>query len=137
MRSASLVLACLLAAACDEHHFEEGPICPDADEVVAFAPGDVLEVRVVFNECISACARDVSASCDVSVEGDTIKLDARGSYRKPGRGACAAVCATLTATCMIEGLAPGTYTLESGEHTLELTLPADAPPEVDISCPGL
>lgn len=137
MRSVSLLLACALAAACNgEHVYEDGPICPDVDELVAFRAGDVLEIRIVFDDCISACAEEVSATCDVEVEGATITLDARGSWREPGAGACVALCATLTATCMVDGLSAGTYEVRSRDRAVTITLPSAAPPDFDPACPG-
>lgn len=135
MRSALLV--CVLAAACNgEHAYHDGPICLDVDALRGFAPGDPLEVRVVLDDCISACAREVHADCSAEVRGETITLDVYGSWREPGSGACIDLCAALTATCVIENLPPGTYELRSGGHALKLSLPSEEAPALDPACPG-
>jgi hypothetical protein len=127
-----LALLFVLASACAEG---EGHICVDPAAAASFEEGDELTVHVVLESCISACARRVRTSCEVSVDGDTIHLDARGSYIKPSPlGACVALCADLTAECVVPDLPPGTYEIHAGDNMITLVLPATGPIRLASEC---
>ncbi|MBZ5709143.1 hypothetical protein [Nannocystis pusilla] len=134
MRRLLSLLLVLIPACGSPNQFEEGDVCVDPSLVAMFEAGDAITFEVVFEECISACARRVETACDVRVEGDVIFLDARGSYREPGPGACIALCAQLEARCEVPDLAPGTYKVRSGDHELTVTLPSAEPPDQPDSC---
>jgi hypothetical protein len=130
-----LPLLLILTPACRPGtEFDQGDICVDPGVVAEFAAGDAITFEVVFQECISACARDVETACDVRVEGDTIWLDASGSYKESARRTCVALCAELSAECEVPDLAPGTYTVRSGDHELVVTLPSAEAPELASTC---
>lgn len=133
MRITPLLLILGLAACAGESYFE-GAICPAPDAIAAFEDGDDLEVQVILDDCPPGCAGDFDAACSVMREGNTIELDARGSFRKRG-GACTAACQPVVATCIIGNVPAGTYTINSGSHSLEVTLPSDEPPNYEATCP--
>lgn len=135
MRRTPLLILTFLLGACGDRAYFEGAICPAADEVAMFADGDDLKLQIVFEDCLPGCGGNTFTECDVVRDGDTIEIDARGSYdKKGGNGACAAVCRPLIATCVIGGLDVGTYTINSGTHSLRLTLPSDDLPELESLC---
>lgn len=133
MRRVLLLLA--LTPACGRpDRFEDGDICVDPGVVAEFAAGDAITFEVVFDDCISACARRVKTSCDVQVDGDDIFLDASGSFLPPGPGACVALCAVLSARCEVNDLSPGTYTVHHGDQQLVVTLPSSEAPDQPVEC---
>lgn len=129
-------LLCLLAlGACGPETYFEGPICPKPEALAEFMDGDDLSVDIILDDCPPGCGGNSSVSCDISRMGDTIEIDARGHYQKKGgNGSCASVCRPIIATCTIGDLSPGTYTLNSGSHSLEITIPSDDPPNYEAAC---
>ncbi len=98
----SLLLICLaVLSACgitdDARTFENsGSFCVD-DELT---PGSTARLRVVFSECISACAEDRQTSCTMEERDGTYFVESSASYQPPrGTAMCPDVCATLSADC--------------------------------------
>lgn len=114
--------------------YDSGVICLDDAAVDGFTKDDVLSVQIVFDDCISACAEDVEASCEIVVAGSTLRVEGQASWRHGGLG-CAAVCNVLEATCVASGLEPGMYTIVSGAEILKVDLGEPLVGE-DPSCPG-
>lgn len=129
-------LLCLLAlAACGPEIYTEGPICPAPETLAEFVDGGDLRVDVLLDDCPPGCGGNFQTSCNITRQGDAIDLDARGTYQKKGgNGACAAVCMPIYASCTINDLPAGTYTLHSGTHALEVTIPSDEPPDYEDEC---
>lgn len=131
----SLLLVGLAAPGCGGGEtYDAGVICLDDAAVDGFTKGDVLTVQIVFDDCISACAEDVEASCEIVVAGSTLRVEGQASWRRGGLG-CAAVCEVLEATCVASGLEPGMYTIVSGAEILKVDLGEPLVGE-DPSCPG-
>ncbi|MBL9106201.1 MAG: hypothetical protein JNL82_35085 [Myxococcales bacterium] len=129
-------LLCLLAlAACGPESYFEGPICPKPEALAEFMDGDNLSIEVILDDCPPGCGGNSSVSCEATRMGDEIDLDARGTYQKKGgNGSCAAVCVPIVATCNVAGLDAGTYTINSGSHSLKITIPSDDPPNYEAAC---
>jgi hypothetical protein len=135
MRRITPLLFTLTLGACSPNSYFEGAICPKPEVIADFAEGDDLEVEILLEDCLPGCGGDSQTECHVTRDGSTIDIDAQGVYKKKGaNGACAAVCQPLVATCVIGNLSAGTYTLNSGSHTLEITLPSDDPPKYESIC---
>jgi hypothetical protein len=85
-----------------------------------------VEVQVVVNDCLSSsCSRDLVAVCSATVSGAAITLTSDISWEENvGEGVpCTDDCGFPLATCAIEGLADGSYTVTFGAQTLDLTVP--------------
>lgn len=123
----------LALGACGPDTYFEGAICPAPEVLAEFQDGDDLDVVVVFDDCPPGCGGNTQVECNVQREGSTIDIDATGYYHKRG-GSCAAVCRPLTVTCTIGDLQAGTYTINSGSHSLEVTIPSADPPAYEAIC---
>lgn len=133
MRHAWLApLLLVFAPACaEQHYYTEGDVCLDPAAVASFAEGDELEVVVLLDDCM-ACPKEFTADCDVERKGDVITLHAHGTYTQRN-GPCNS-CLDLKVGCVVGGLPPGTYTIRSGVHEVEVTLPQADPPKLDPVC---
>lgn len=102
-------------------YLDQGKLCVSGE-------GNGVSVEVTFRSCIDSCDQTTSR-CEVSTAGDrlvvTSRLDVRTSIGD-GRN-CTGECAEASATCSLSDLAPGTYTVEHGSDTAQVTLPAVAP----------
>lgn len=129
-----LLLAAALPACSDTYEFDEGPIClADPDLPMSFEPGDDLEFTVILDPCMT-CADSFGATCDVTIDGDRLIVDARGSYIRKRAAACEDICLELAAKCVVRDLQPGTYTLESGANQISVALPSATPFQQDAAC---
>jgi hypothetical protein len=136
MRRITPLLTLLALGACGPETYFEGAVCPAPELLAEFEDGDDLDIVIVLDPCPPGCGGDAQTECSVTRDGDTIDIDAQGQYRKRSGGAagCTAVCRPLTATCTVNNLDAGTYTIHSGTHSLEVTLPSADPPKYDPDC---
>jgi len=95
-----------------------------------FQADDVLEVGVFLRCMSSTCtvAGSASASCTVEQIGDTLRVEARGSYRDNGDDACSADCRPLIARCWTAPVPAGTFTFEYAGDSADLVVPSTVPP---------
>lgn len=133
MRRISPLTLILALAACGPETYAEGAICPAPEVLAGFADGDDLDVVIMFDDCPPGCGGETQVECSVHRQGSTIDIDATGYLHKRG-GSCAAVCRPLSVTCTVGDLAAGTYTIHSGSHSLEVTIPSDDPPAYEPTC---
>lgn len=110
MRSIFAIAVSLTACGHDVVLVDEGRACVDDLAVVITSP------------CVSACAENVSAGCDVDARGGEITVRSHFAYDEPA-GACIALCGSLKARCALPRLAPGRYTLRHGDDTRQLEVP--------------
>ena len=73
--------------------------------------------------CLSACAHDKVATCEITVEGDTLQVTSQMSW-DPANGNvdCIAVCEVLSAQCKSPPLAAGEYEIHYGTKTAKLQI---------------
>lgn len=103
-----------------ETYENEGDVC--------LTTGDdtTLKVTVYFPTCLSSsCDRALSTSCNMTLDGNTIRLESRGRAEFRG-GTCTADCGTLAATCSLPDLPAGEYELVYGKESTTLTWPDDS-----------
>lgn len=82
-------------------------------------------IRVVLDDCLSGCAYDLTAGCEVSVEDGRIEVSAWGEYMVPGGEAdCPAVCVELMAECEVSGLDESVTQLSYGADIVDIDFPA-------------
>jgi hypothetical protein len=141
----TLLFACLVGCVTHVEFEDQGEVClfsravagdslqdqfwPWRNDSTAFHSGDVVLVRVVFDDCISACSQEREASCTVTRDGTEITLHSRGHYEKDtGPGSCTSNCKTLVADCTIGPLPDGSYTVRHGEQTYQLGIPSSDVP---------
>jgi len=85
---------------------------------------DAHQVEVDFLECLSSsCDSLVDSSCSVSLDGDTLTIEASGTIESQGR-TCTADCGQSLVTCETPPLPAGTYTLVYGDSTASLEVPS-------------
>ena len=112
---AVIALLSVSAAACgtqERRSFEnEGSMCLGVENPwapgVLLEPGEEVEVKLVFSDCISSCVRDIETSCSLEARWGGYVVESAASYRVPG-GACDDACQVLEADC-------GTITVGEGE----------------------
>ncbi len=72
-------------------------------------PGDTVIVTAIFDECISACARNVETSCEVETAAGGVRVSTSASFEHPPPDTtCTMQCVVLHADC-------GEVTLDDGE----------------------
>ena len=94
-----------------------GTFAADAPVYVSF---DAIGV------CLSSsCTRDPLATCEVTRVGGGIAVASLASWTdtSPSADACTADCGLLSATCQLDSLPAGTYTVRYGGQALTLTVP--------------
>lgn len=94
-----------------------------------FAADQPVTLDVMINSCVSGCAQDIEASCEIAVTGNALQVTSRGSYTEgtsSGIG-CPDVCNFLRATCTTPPLAAGIYTVAHGGESVTLTIPSTTP----------
>jgi hypothetical protein len=112
----------------------EGRVCllpADRERSDASIDGQgVHEVSVLFDSCASGCARVTRASCQATVEDDTIHLTSHAELRVPaGSDNCPDECVRVEAICAIERLPAGPYTIEHGQLRIDVEVPSAQPCE--------
>lgn len=103
----------------------EYPLVPT--EPQTYAVLESLELHVVAAGCEAACVDDLVQSCEVSVEGQVLRVQANFSWAERS-GECVLICAPIKAVCTTPPLAAGQYTVALGTRTTTLTVggPAQA-----------
>lgn len=102
-------------------HIDDGQVCWSG------AAGS-LELTVVVQDCMSSsCSRGFQGACAASVDGSTIMLTSDISWEdNVGENIpCTDDCGIPMATCTLEGVADGTYTIAFGAQSLTIDLPSD------------
>lgn len=87
---------------------------PEDVQITTYKKDTPFTLTVVMKSCADTCATYSDPTCSVEVDGETILLDVEVSYERTG-DQCSEVCSgQVLAHCDVSGLAPGTYTIESG-----------------------
>lgn len=113
----------LTAAACGPGtnkttYVDSGSVCFDSK-----ADGTV-SVSVTFPGCLSSsCSTVKAALCRITEKDGVILLSSYGEV-EDDRSECTDDCGSFTAHCESAPIAPGTYTVQFGDQSAELTLPA-------------
>lgn len=96
----------------------------------SYTADDVLDIAVLLRCMSSTCtvAGSASASCTVEQVGNTLRVDARGSYRDNGDDTCSADCQPLVAFCQTTPVPAGTFTFEYAGQSADLVVPSTALP---------
>ena len=130
---------CLLAAGCSSVETfslkDEGDFCivNDSDldsnavdaEVLDFEPDQPATVGVVLLGNAGGCAKDVEASCEVTVEGNDLVVHAKGSYSLDSeKVACPDVWVPVAAQCRTPALPAGVHSFRYGTKNLQLDVPS-------------
>jgi len=103
-------------------HIDDGAVCF----------GDVATdtestIYIEVDACMSSsCTDDFQGTCEATVEGSEITLnsDIRWDEVTGGNIGCTSDCGIPTASCTLEGLPDGTYTVRFGTQTLTLNVPS-------------
>jgi len=88
-----------------------------------------LKVEYWLDTCLSSsCTHDRAVSCAVTRDGSGIVIRTSATWTERG-STCTADCGHAQATCDLDGLPAGHYTVALGGRTLPLDIPsvADAP----------
>lgn len=130
-----------MLASCGKDHVEyvdQGRLCvyasppatpfdQNTQEFVADAP---IHIMVTHHGCLSSsCTEDRESSCTVDIQGQAITVSSQGGYTDTSGapfGGCTDDCAVVAGTCSTAALPAGTYTLQHGDDSLTLTIPATA-----------
>jgi len=100
---------------------DEGSVCLNST-----ASGG-LSVRVQFPQCLSSsCDRSISASCTINRSGASLTIHSESVVERQTKGDCTTDCRTVSATCALESLEAGEYTVVHGENEGSVQLPANA-----------
>ena len=90
-----------------------------------------LDVTVLVDCLSSTCTvqGSQSASCTVEVDGETLRVDARGSYRDTGDDACSSDCQALVAHCTTPApVTAGSWTFAYVTKSAAIAIPSSVPP---------
>lgn len=102
----------------------------DEGELCFAERGGGVSIEVTAPGCLSSsCSRDVAAECSATLEGTRIEVTSSISWEEKQRGTCTLDCGIAMASCGLDALPAGTYTVVHGEDEVELTVPVVA------SCP--
>lgn len=103
-------------------YVDEGQVCFEAD-------GADIVAQVVVQDCMSgSCTRNFVGSCSATASGSEITLTSDISWEENvGAVACTDDCGIPMATCVLEGLADGTYDVTFGGEQLQLVVPVTEP----------
>jgi hypothetical protein len=93
----------------------------DRLEPQTYAALEPLELHVVAAGCEAACVDDLVQSCEVSVEGQVLRVRASFSWSERS-GDCVLICAPIKAVCTTPPLPAGQYTVALGTRTTTLTV---------------
>lgn len=112
------------------------PGCSDTERSVLTDEGSVclnstasggLSVRVQFPQCLSSsCDRSVSASCTINRSGTSLTIHSESVVESQTEGDCTTDCRMVSATCALELLEAGQYTVVHGGNEGNVRLPANA-----------
>lgn len=112
------VVAVGAAAGCSERVVEQD----SGIECFSWADGEPTVVRVNYG-CVPCGASQVSVTCSATFDGDhTIEVSSSAAYTKRPQVICNEMCAPMMATCELEPLAAGTYTVVHGLFEGEVEL---------------
>ncbi len=90
------------------------------------ADGDLVIV-VTMAGC-ETCADGASTTCSVIETPDgVIIIDSSATYVVQDGSTCPEECTRLSATCEIQNIPPGTYTIEHGGDLLPIEVPSNGP----------
>lgn len=97
-------------------------------EPQTFAAGAPIVLQVAGATCLSSsCTSDIVATCNVTVEGQRLRVEASFSWTEDPDGPCTDDCRSVVATCTTPALAAGDYTVALGTRTATLTVGAAGP----------
>ena len=80
------------------------------------------EVFVMFDTCVSGSTTNWQGSCEVALDGTTLRVTASGSYDITS-GDQVSDCNVFGTTCPAPALSSGSYTLEYGQGSEALDVP--------------
>lgn len=99
---------------------DEGPVCLNST-----ASGG-LTVRVEFPRCLSSsCDRSISASCAITRSGSELRIDSESVVETDTAGDCTTDCRIVSATCALDSVEAGEYTVVHGRERGSAQLPAN------------
>ena len=114
-------------------HVDEGTFCIQGRQTAegghAYDENTPFQIRYRIDQCLSSsCSHDRFAGCTVERDGVAIVIRANASWTERGTS-CTADCGYLEATCELDGLTQGQYTVSLGGRSLVLEIPSvvDAP----------
>jgi hypothetical protein len=117
-----LLAACLTETWELQEHIDEGSVCASRIDT------DTTEFMVVVPGCMSStCTQNFVGACTASFDGTEIVLtsDISWEVNVSPRASCTDDCGIPFATCTLEGLPDGTYTVQFGDETLTVELPGE------------
>ena len=87
-------------------------------------------VTVTFTECMGDCAALANASCEASVDGDTLTVTSAGTLETRTLGACITVCESARTSCTPTGNLDGvTRIVYAGQETQNTVCPERLRPD--------
>jgi hypothetical protein len=95
---------------------------PEDLVITTYAANTRFTMTFVMKSCGDACSKYDAPSCNVSVDGHTINVNAHVGYSR-NSGACSELCGPeVLAHCDVGPLPSGTYTVVSGGFRRDITL---------------
>jgi hypothetical protein len=103
---------------------DEGLACATQDQA-----SGALQIEVSLDNCGSACDEVLEASCSATLEGSVVRVASTLTIQ-PARPdtACIEICVARTASCTLEDLPAGDYTLEYNDQSAAFQIPLAASP---------
>ena len=79
---------------------------------------------------ISACVENEVETCSLELDGDTLRLTSTFSYDDADEDeVCIALCNAQQATCSVDALPAGEYTLTHGDESFPVSVPTGDLPQ--------
>jgi len=103
-------------------YVDEGQVCHDAVD-------GVLTLTVAVQECLSSsCSRDLVTSCEATLDGTTLTLtsDIHWEDNMADGATCTDDCGLPAATCELENVPDGTYTLDFDGQSYTIEVPGSS-----------
>jgi len=110
-------------------YIDEGHVCFGTGNADTAGSDTILITVTIPGECSEGgCATNFEGSCSATVEGDTIDLLSDLSWdiavELPDDVACTEQCGLPIATCEIDALPDGIYTVNYGGQEMTVTVPS-------------
>jgi hypothetical protein len=107
-----------LAASCGNQSLET----PEELLISTYPKDAAFTLTLIMESCRDTCATYQESTCEVEIDGNTIKLSPEVEYER-SNDECAEVCnGQVFAHCSIPALGAGTYTIEAGSFKRTITV---------------
>lgn len=95
---------------------------PEELDITTYRVNTAFTLTLIMESCRDTCATYEASTCEVEIDGNTLKLDVEVEYER-NNDECADVCnGQVLAHCSVGPLAAGTYTVEAGSFRRTITV---------------